>query len=150
MLRHQIDEGTSCPLTMTFASNSVATIAAGTRDGMGPRALSCVYDPRSVSALEKDGVLFGMGMTERQGGSDVRANTTFAEPVNGGGSGNEYLITGHKWFCSAPMCDTFFILAQAPGGLSCFLLPCWQSENQERLSSAPSKGQARQPLECIR
>ena len=67
-------------------------------------------------------------MTERQGGSDVRANTTFAEPVNGGGSGNEYLITGHKWFCSAPMCDTFFILAQAPGGLSCFLLPCWRSE----------------------
>jgi putative acyl-CoA dehydrogenase len=69
-----------------------------------------------------------MGMTERQGGSDVRANTTLAEPVSGGGPGNEYFITGHKWFCSAPMCDAFFILAQAPAGLSCFLLPRWRSD----------------------
>jgi len=66
-----------------------------------------------------------MAMTEKQGGSDVRANTTRAMPSNGGGPGGEYLITGHKWFCSAPMCDTFLVLAQAPGGLSCFLLPRW-------------------------
>jgi putative acyl-CoA dehydrogenase len=69
-----------------------------------------------------------MGMTERQGGSDVRANTTWAEPVDGGGPGKGYLITGHKWFCSAPMCDAFFILAQAPAGLSCFLMPRWRPD----------------------
>src|SRR5208283_2612254 len=74
------------------------------------------------------GVLLGMAMTERQGGSDVRANTTLAEPVDGGGPGAEYLITGHKWFCSAPMCDAFLILAQAPAGLSCFLLPRWRPD----------------------
>ena len=62
-------------------------------------------------------------MTEKQGGSDVRANTTTARPLNGGGPGAEYEITGHKWFCSAPMCDAFLVLAQAEGGLSCFLLP---------------------------
>jgi putative acyl-CoA dehydrogenase len=69
-----------------------------------------------------------MGMTERQGGSDVRANTTLAEPVDGGAPGKEYFITGHKWFCSAPMCGAFFILAQAPGGLSCLLLPRWRPD----------------------
>jgi putative acyl-CoA dehydrogenase len=64
-----------------------------------------------------------MAMTEKQGGSDVRANTTVARPLNGGGPGGEYEIVGHKWFCSAPMCDAFLVLAQADGGLSCFLLP---------------------------
>jgi putative acyl-CoA dehydrogenase len=64
-----------------------------------------------------------MAMTEKQGGSDVRANTTIARPLNGGGPAAEYEITGHKWFCSAPMCDAFLVLAQADGGLSCFLLP---------------------------
>ena len=128
MIRHQIDEGTSCPLTMTFAAIPSLRLQPELATEWEPRSLSCVYDPRSMPAEEKDGVLFGMGMTERQGGSDVRANTTLAEPVHGGGSGNEYLITGHKWFCSAPMCDAFFILAQAPGGLSCFLLPRWRSD----------------------
>ena len=64
-----------------------------------------------------------MGMTEKQGGTDVRANTTQAAPAGNGGPGAEYLITGHKWFMSAPMCDAFLVLAQAPGGLSCFLMP---------------------------
>src|SRR5919199_1231195 len=72
---------------------------------------------------EKTGALMGMAMTERQGGSDVRANTTVARPLNGGGPAAEYELTGHKWFCSAPMCDSFLVLAQADGGLSCFLLP---------------------------
>jgi putative acyl-CoA dehydrogenase len=125
MLRHQIDEGTSCPLTMTFAAIPSLRLQPGLAAEWEPRALSPVYDPRSRPASEKDGVLFGMGMTERQGGSDVRANTTVAKPVDGGGPGREYLITGHKWFCSAPMCDAFLILAQAPAGLSCFLLPRW-------------------------
>jgi putative acyl-CoA dehydrogenase len=128
MIRHQIDEGTSCPLTMTFAAIPSLRLQPELATEWEPRSLSRVYDPRSIPAWEKDGVLFGMGMTERQGGSDVRANTTLAEPVNGVGPGNEYFITGHKWFCSAPMCDAFFILAQAPGGLSCFLLPRWRSD----------------------
>src|SRR2546423_2117305 len=72
----------------------------------------------------------GMAMTERQGGSDVRANTTVARPLNGGGPGAEYGITGHKWFCSAPMCDAFLVLAQTDSGLSCFLLPRWTPEGE--------------------
>src|SRR5260221_3108985 len=87
-----------------------------------PRILSSTYDPGFAPAQEKSGVLLGMGMTEKQGGSDVRANTTRAERI---GNSREYLITGHKWFCSAPMCDAFLILAQTANGLSCFLLPRW-------------------------
>ncbi|MBV9488836.1 MAG: isovaleryl-CoA dehydrogenase [Verrucomicrobia bacterium] len=128
MLRHQVDEGTSCPLTMTFAAIPTIRLQPDLATEWEPRAVSSTYDPRSAPAPEKQGVLLGMGMTERQGGSDVRANTTLAEPVNGGGPGNEYVITGHKWFCSAPMCDAFLILAQAPAGLSCFLLPRWQPD----------------------
>ena len=128
MLRHQIDEGSSCPLTMTFAAIPSLRVQPELATEWEPRALSPVYDPRSAPAFQKKGVLLGMGMTERQGGSDVRANTTLAEPVYGGGPGEEYVITGHKWFCSAPMCDTFLILAQAPAGLSCFLLPRWRPD----------------------
>jgi putative acyl-CoA dehydrogenase len=127
-LRHQIDEGSSCPLTMTFAAIPSLRLQPELATEWEPRALSPVYDPRSMPAPEKHGILFGMGMTERQGGSDVRTNTTLAQPVGSGGPGKEYAITGHKWFCSAPMCDAFFILAQAPAGLSCFLLPRWQPD----------------------
>jgi len=128
MLRHQIDEGSSCPLTMTFAAIPSLRVQPELATEWEPRALSPVYDPRSAPAFAKKGVLLGMGMTERQGGSDVRANTTLAEPLYGGGPGEEYVITGHKWFCSAPMCDAFLILAQAPAGLSCFLLPRWRPD----------------------
>src|SRR3981081_838494 len=88
-----------------------------------PLMTSLDYDPGLKPPSAKKGVLFGMAMTEKQGGSDVRANTTKAVPIGAGGPGGEYLLTGHKWFCSAPMCDAFLVLAQAPGGLSCFLLP---------------------------
>jgi putative acyl-CoA dehydrogenase len=128
MLRHQIDEGTSCPLTMTFAAIPSLRLQPELAAEWEPLALSSVYDHRSMPASEKRGILFGMGMTERQGGSDVRANTTLAEPVGSTGPGNDYLVTGHKWFCSAPMCDAFLILAQAPAGLSCFLLPRWRAD----------------------
>jgi putative acyl-CoA dehydrogenase len=88
------------------------------------RFLSLSYDgERLVPAPDKKGALCGMGMTEKQGGSDVRANTTSARPLNGGGPGAEYELIGHKWFMSAPMCDAFLVLAQAEGGLSCFLMP---------------------------
>jgi len=128
MLRHQIDEGTSCPLTMTFAAIPSLRLQPELAKEWEPRALSCIYDFRSIPASEKRGLLLGMGMTERQGGSDMRANTTSANPMNRSGPGEEYVVTGHKWFCSAPMCDAFLILAQAPRGLSCFLLPRWRAD----------------------
>jgi putative acyl-CoA dehydrogenase len=88
-----------------------------------PLIFATTYDPQLRLATEKGSALFGMAMTEKQGGSDVRANTTRAEPVVGGGPGRAYRLTGHKWFCSAPMCDAFLVLAQAAGGPSCLLLP---------------------------
>ena len=88
-----------------------------------PQLTSLEYDPRLAPAAEKHGCLAGMVMTEKQGGSDVRSNTTLATPIDGGGPGGEYLLTGHKWFCSAPMGDLFLVLAQAEEGLSCFLVP---------------------------
>ena len=88
-----------------------------------PLLTATSYDPASVPAAEKGSAICGMAMTEKQGGSDVRANTTTATPLNGGGPGAEYEIVGHKWFCSAPMSDLFLILAQAPEGISCFAMP---------------------------
>jgi putative acyl-CoA dehydrogenase len=88
-----------------------------------PLITATTYDPRSVAATQKGSAIAGMAMTEKQGGSDVKANTTFATPLNGGGGGAEYELVGHKWFCSAPMSDLFLVLAQTDEGLSCFLLP---------------------------
>ncbi|MDQ3179763.1 MAG: acyl-CoA dehydrogenase family protein, partial [Acidobacteriota bacterium] len=119
-LKQQVDEGTSCPLTMTFAVVPSLKIEPKIADEWLPRILSNEYDARFISADKKRGATFGMALTEPQGGSDVRANTTFAEKLNGNG---EYEITGRKWFCSAPMCDAFLVLAQTNKGLSCFLLP---------------------------
>src|SRR5699024_859600 len=82
-------------------------------------------DPSPMPVVGKQGALAGMAMTEKQGGSDVRANTTRAAPVDGGGPGGDYLLTGHKWFCSAPMSDLFLMLAQTTAGLSCFAVPRW-------------------------
>lgn len=123
MLRHQVDEGTSCPLTMTFAVIPSLRLQPELAAEWLPRILSNEYDPRLVPAAEKRGVLFGMALTERQGGSDVQANTTRAVPLEKSGPGEEYELSGHKWFCSAPMCDAFLTLAQTNKGLSCFLLP---------------------------
>ena len=123
MLRHQVDEGASCPLTMTFAVVPSLRLQTDLAAEWLPRVLSDEYDPRLIPARQKRGVLFGMALTERQGGSDVQSNTTRAAPVGRSGAGEEYEINGHKWFCSAPMCDAFLTLAQAEKGLSCFLLP---------------------------
>ena len=119
MLRHQLDEGSSCPLTMTYAVLPSLRLQPALAATWAPRILSEHYDPRLVPAHEKAGCLFGMAMTERQGGTDVRANTTRAEPDGEGA----YRLQGHKWFCSAPNSDGFLVLAQAPGGLTCLLLP---------------------------
>ena len=123
MLRHPADEGTSCPITMTFAVVPSLRLQPEVADVWEPRVLSTSYDPRFLPADQKTGATFGMAMTERQGGSDVRANLTRAEPEGARGPGEAYRITGHKWFCSAPMSDAFLVLAQAQGGLSCFLMP---------------------------
>ena len=128
MLTAQNELGHMCPLSMTFSGVAALRAEPKLAAEWEPRILSAKYDPRCLPAAEKSGLLLGMGMTEKQGGSDVRANTTRAERI---GNSAEYLITGHKWFCSAPMCDAFLILAQAPKGLSCFLLPRWTSSGEK-------------------
>jgi putative acyl-CoA dehydrogenase len=122
MITAQNEAGHTCPISMTFSAVAALRTDPALASEWELRILSRSYDPRFVPSPQKSGVLLGMGMTEKQGGSDVRANTTRAERI---GSSREYLITGHKWFCSAPMCDAFLILAQTPKGLSCFLLPRW-------------------------
>jgi len=128
MLTAQNELGHTCPVSMTFAAVAALRADAELAAEWEPRIFSSSYDPRFLSATEKAGVLVGMGMTEKQGGSDVRANTTHAERIAGS---REYLVTGHKWFCSAPMCDAFLILAQTPNGLSCFLLPRWTPSGEK-------------------
>jgi putative acyl-CoA dehydrogenase len=120
LLLAQVEAGVGCPLSMTFSA--VPALAAEPRVAAEwvPRLTSTAYDPRPLPAPDKAGALCGMAMTEKQGGSDVRANTTRAQAV---GTAGEYELTGHKWFCSAPMCDAFLVLAQAPAGLTCFLVP---------------------------
>jgi putative acyl-CoA dehydrogenase len=117
------EAGVGCPISMTYAAVPALRAQPELADEWLPGLTSLSYDRRFIPAPEKTGALCGMAMTEKQGGSDVRANTTTARPLNGGGAGAEYEITGHKWFCSAPMCDVFLVLAQAEGGVSCFLVP---------------------------
>ncbi len=118
-LHNQADQGTSCPLTMTYACIPALQHAPALAADWLPRIFSDQYDGRHVPAWRKPGNTIGMGMTEKQGGSDVRSNRSVATPIGEG----LYELVGHKWFLSAPMCDAFLILAQAPAGLSCFLLP---------------------------
>ena len=113
------EAGVGCPLSMTHAAvPALRSGAPGLAREWEPALTSTEYDPSLRPLVEKRGALCGMAMTERQGGSDVRANETLAEP-----DGDAYHLTGHKWFCSAPMSDAFLVLAQAPAGLTCFLLP---------------------------
>ncbi|OWY03194.1 acyl-CoA dehydrogenase family protein [Thioclava sp. IC9] len=119
-LASQVEPGSCCPMTMTYAAvpalEATPEIAAIWR----PKLTARSYDPRVLPVGEKTGATLGMAMTEKQGGSDVRANTTRAEPADG-----HWRLTGHKWFCSAPMSDGFLTLAQTDKGLSCFLVPRW-------------------------
>ncbi|MFE3598275.1 acyl-CoA dehydrogenase family protein [Streptomyces sp. NPDC059142] len=116
----QAEAGHLCPVSMTHAAVPALRADPVLAAEWEPRLTAHVYEPGLRPAAGKSGVLFGMGMTEKQGGSDVRANTTAAVPLDASG---EYVLTGHKWFCSAPMSDGFLVLAQAPGGLTCFLVP---------------------------
>ena len=118
---YQVDGGHICPISMTYSAVPALRHAPDVAAVWEPRLVSAEYDPANRPADEKSGATCGMAMTEKQGGSDVRANTTIAAPATDG----TYRLTGHKWFCSAPMSDAFLVLAQAPGGLTCFLMPRW-------------------------
>ncbi|WP_020133655.1 acyl-CoA dehydrogenase family protein [Streptomyces sp. 351MFTsu5.1] len=120
LLWTQVDAGNCCPLSMTHAAVPALRTDPDLAAEWEPRLTSMVYDRELRPAHLKAGALFGMGMTEKQGGSDVRAATTTARPLP---DGETYELTGHKWFCSAPMSDGFLVLAQAPGGLTCLLVP---------------------------
>jgi putative acyl-CoA dehydrogenase len=136
------EAGVGCPISMTYACVPALRRQPDVAEEWLPRLASPVYDRRFIPAEDKEGALCGMGMTEKQGGSDVRANTTAARPINGGGAGAEYELTGHKWFFSAPMCDVFLVLAQADGGVSCFLLPRFTGDgelNQVRIQRLKDK-----------
>ena len=126
MMYAELEDGTLCPTTMTYAAVPAIMRDRALAAEWLPRILAADYDGRFMPAAAKRGVTLGMGMTEKQGGSDVRANTTSAEPLGG----REYRIVGHKWFLSAPMCDAFLILAQASGGLSCFFLPRFTADGE--------------------
>jgi len=124
----QVEAGHGCPITMTFAAVPSLRTDPGLAKVWEPRITARVYDPRNVPDARKQGLTIGMAMTEKQGGSDVRANTTRAYPIGAEGPGEAYELVGHKYFVSAPMCDAFMVLAQAPGGLTCFLLPRWRPD----------------------
>jgi putative acyl-CoA dehydrogenase len=124
----QAEGGFACPITMTFAAVPALRAQPEVGAAWEPRLTATTYDPELHAGAPgvKRSALCGMAMTEKQGGSDVRANTTVARAIDGGGPGGEYALTGHKWFCSAPMCDLFLVLAQTeddPTRPSCFALP---------------------------
>lgn len=130
-LQTQVEAGHGCPITMTFAALPALRHQPSLLESWGDKITAPHYDPRNVPYFDKQGVTLGMAMTEKQGGSDVRLNTTHAYPISQGGPGEAFELVGHKWFVSAPMCDAFLVLAQAPGGLSCFLLPRWRPDGSK-------------------
>ncbi|HLA20691.1 MAG TPA: isovaleryl-CoA dehydrogenase, partial [Pseudolabrys sp.] len=121
----QIESGVYCPLAMTYGSVPTLRRAPAIAKEWLPRIFARDYDRRFRPAKEKTAALIGMGLTENQGGSDLRTNSTRAEPA-----GDAFVLTGHKWFLSVPMCDAFLILAQSPKGLSCFLMPRWTPDGE--------------------
>ena len=123
MLFTELEPSILCPISMTYAVTPALRSNAAIHADWAPKLTSRAYDPAPKLFSEKSGVTVGMGMTEKQGGSDVRANTTQAAVDGSDDWGQRYRLTGHKWFFSAPMCDAFLVLAQAPAGLSCFFLP---------------------------
>jgi putative acyl-CoA dehydrogenase len=123
MLFTELEPSVLCPISMTYAVTPALRSNAAVYRDWAPKLTSRSYDPALKSLRDKAGVTMGMGMTEKQGGSDVRANTTRAEPDGTDDWGQRFRVTGHKWFFSAPMCDAFLVLAQTASGLSCLFLP---------------------------
>lgn len=130
-LHAQVEAAHGCPVTMTFASAPTLQLNPVIAKTWLPKVLSNAYDPRNIHYREKTALTIGMGMTEKQGGSDVRANTTQASPIGEVEGCEAYSLIGHKWFLSAPMCDAFLVLAQTGGGLSCFLVPRWHPDGHK-------------------
>lgn len=130
-MQSQVEAGHGCPLTMTFASVPTLSLTPSIAEQWLPKVLARGYEPDNKPYFEKQALTIGMGMTEKQGGSDVRANTSVARAIGAQGPGELYEITGHKWFLSAPMCDAFLMLAQSAGGLSCFLVPRWRPDGEK-------------------
>ncbi len=126
----QVEAGVYCPIAMTYGAVPTLRQAPALAAQWLPRVFTRHYDSRCRPAHEKSGALIGMGMTENQGGSDLRTNTTRADAETGGGSDRLFRLTGHKWFLSAPMCDAFLVLARASSGLSCFLVPRWTRDGE--------------------
>lgn len=124
-LHHQADAGSGCPLTMTFAAWPVLRQQSRLSGEWSAKLKTLAYDAADKPYFSKTGVTLGMAMTEKQGGSDLRSNCSQARPLDRPEAGELYRLSGHKWFCSAPMSDAFLVLAQAEGGLSCFLMPRW-------------------------
>ncbi len=122
----QVEQGVCCPMTMTYAALPALRHQPDLAAEWVPRLIGGIYDPASGTAAGKRGATIGMAMTEKQGGSDVRANTTRATPVGDGA----FSLSGHKWFCSAPMCDAFLTLAYTDKGLTCFLVPRWTPDGE--------------------
>lgn len=120
----QADGGVCCPMSMTYAVVPALRRAPEIAKEWEPRVTTPDYDQRFIPVSEKRAATMGMAMTEKQGGSDIRSNTTSANHI----SGDEYELTGHKWFCSAPMCDAFLTLAQTQAGITCFLVPRWRPD----------------------
>ncbi|MGZ3406636.1 MAG: acyl-CoA dehydrogenase family protein [Polyangia bacterium] len=119
----QAEAGFGCPISMTYSGVPALRSTPALAATWEPRLTSLQYDPRNRPAADKQGAICGMAMTEKQGGSDVRANSTRATK-----KGDHWELVGHKWFCSAPMCDVFLMLAQTERGLSCFLVPRWRPD----------------------
>jgi putative acyl-CoA dehydrogenase len=130
-LQSQVEAGHGCPIALTFAAARVVQMQPDLAAQWLPKIMARQYDPRNIPAEQKQGLTIGMAMTEKQGGSDVRANATRAIPVGVGGPGQAYELVGHKFFVSAPMSDAFLVLAHAPGGLSCFLMPRWRPDGSK-------------------
>ena len=130
-LHTQVEAGHGCPITMTFAAVPTLRLTPALAQRWEPRITARTYDPRNVPDGQKPGLTIGMAMTEKQGGSDVRANTTRAHALGVGGPGQPYELVGHKYFVSAPMCDAFLVLAKTAAGLSCFLMPRWRPDGSK-------------------
>jgi putative acyl-CoA dehydrogenase len=127
----QIEAGSQCPNSMTFACIPVLQKEPELFAQLKDKLYSRSYDARDVPIEQKASILIGMGMTEKQGGSDVRSNQTRAVPLGAGGRGGEYELIGHKWFFSAPMCDAHLVLARTDNGLSCFFVPRWRPDGSK-------------------
>ena len=130
-LQGQVEAGHGCPITMTFAAVPSLRTTPALAKLWEPKITARIYDPRNLPDAHKQGITIGMAMTEKQGGSDVRANTTRAYPIGAEGPGEAYELVGHKYFVSAPMCDAFLVLAQTPRGLSCYLMPRWRPDGSK-------------------